>query len=106
MCCKNFIQKTSTFSHHNAFAIAVVVMAAVNWIVITLFGANMAQLVALATFVSFVLAPLLGWMNLKTVTGKDVPVDFRPKSGLRILTYAGVVFLSLFALYYCWMVLV
>ncbi len=98
--------KTSTFSHHNAFAIAVVVMAIVNWIVISLFSANMAQLVALATFVSFVLAPLLGWMNLKTVTGKDVPVDFRPKSGLRILTYAGVVFLSLFALYYCWMVLV
>ena len=98
--------KTSTFSHNNAFAIAVLVMAVVNWIVITLFSANMAQLVALATFVSFVLAPLLGWMNLKTVTGKDVPVDFRPKSGLRILTYAGVVFLSLFALYYCWMVLV
>ncbi len=97
--------KTPAFSHRNAFSIAVVLMAVVNWIVITLFSANMAELVALATFVSFVLAPLLGWMNLKTVVGKDVPMDLRPKLGLRMLTYVGIVFLSLFALYYCWMVL-
>ncbi|MEC7264850.1 MAG: divalent metal cation transporter, partial [Bacteroidota bacterium] len=73
---------------------------------ITLFSANMGNLVALATFVSFVLAPLLGWMNLKTVMGKDIPLEYRPKLGLRILTYTGMVFLSLFALYYCWILLI
>lgn len=81
-------------------------MMLVNWMVIMLFSANMADLVGLATFVSFVLAPLLGWMNLKTVMGKDVPLEHRPGTGLRILTYCGMVFLSLFALYYCWMLLV
>ncbi|NAY92831.1 divalent metal cation transporter, partial [Muricauda sp. JGD-17] len=94
------------FKSNKAFAVAVVFMALVNWVVIVLFGANMAHLVALATFVSFVLAPLLGWMNLKTVTGKDIPEAYRPKSGLKLLTYLGIVFLSCFALYYCWMVLV
>ena len=64
----------------------------------------MANLVALATFVSFVLAPLLGWMNLKTVMGKDIPLEHKPNFGLRILTWCGMVFLSLFALYYCWMI--
>jgi Mn2+/Fe2+ NRAMP family transporter len=62
----------------------------------------MGDLVGLATFVSFVFAPLLGWMNLKTVTGKDVPKEHRPKIGLKVLSYSGIVFLSLFALYYCW----
>ncbi|UII80824.1 NRAMP family divalent metal transporter [Flagellimonas sp. CMM7] len=89
----------------NAFAIAVIIMALINWVVISVFGANMANLVALATFVSFVMAPLIGWMNLKTVMGKDFPMENRPKMGLQILTYLGIFFLSLFALYYCWVVL-
>lgn len=83
----------------------VLLMTLINWMVISLFSANMGDLVALATFVSFVFAPLLGWMNLKTVMGKDVPTEHRPRLGLRILTYCGMVFLTLFALYYCWMLL-
>ena len=94
------------FNNKNAFAITVVLMALINWVVIDRFSANMANLVALATFVSFVFAPLLGWMNLKTVIGKDMPKEFHPKVGLRILTYSGILFLSLFALYYCWEIII
>lgn len=97
--------KKNTYNKKHAFALMVIAMAWINWIVIGLFSANMGDLVALATFVSFVFAPLLGWMNLKTVIGKDVPKEHRPKTGMRILTYIGMVFLSLFALYYCWMLL-
>lgn len=98
--------KKAMLKSKNAFAFMVLCMAIINWMVITLFGANMGNLVALATFVSFVLAPLLGWMNLKAVMGKDIPEPFKPKIGLQALTYSGIIFLSLFALYYCWMVLV
>ncbi|WP_127142321.1 NRAMP family divalent metal transporter [Flagellimonas marinaquae] len=101
---KLYPQKHINNAKHS-FALMVLVMAWINWIVISLFSANMGQLVALATFVSFVFAPLLGWMNLKTVTGKDMPTAHRPKLGLRALTYCGMIFLSLFALYYCWMLL-
>ncbi|MEQ5792505.1 divalent metal cation transporter [Muricauda sp. NFXS6] len=97
--------KKNIYNKKHAYALMVIVMAWINWIVISLFSANMGKLVALATFVSFVFAPLLGWMNLKTVTGKDVPKVHRPKMGLKILTYCGMIFLSLFALYYCWMLL-
>ncbi|MEM9650169.1 MAG: divalent metal cation transporter, partial [Bacteroidota bacterium] len=69
---KLFPGKT-VFSSKNSFAITVVFMAVINWIVIVGFGAHMGSLVALATFVSFVMAPLIGWMNLKTVMGEDVP---------------------------------
>ncbi|WP_435624701.1 NRAMP family divalent metal transporter [Flagellimonas sp.] len=95
----------STFFHHKrTFAIGIILMALINWVVIVAFASNMGDLVALATFVSFVMAPLVGWMNLKAVMGKDMPTKHRPKKALQGLTYTGIVFLSLFALYYCWIV--
>src|SRR5690606_19502510 len=69
----------SLLRHRNAFAVMVVLLALINGAVIKLFSANMADLVGLATFISFVLAPLLGWMNLRTVMGNDMPPEHRPK---------------------------
>jgi Mn2+/Fe2+ NRAMP family transporter len=87
------------------FALAVIVLSIVNFVVITAFSANMGKLVAMATFVSFVLAPIIGYMNLKNVMSTDLPISYQPGKGLRILTYTGIVFLTFFAIYYCWMVL-
>jgi Mn2+/Fe2+ NRAMP family transporter len=87
------------------FAIGVIVLALVNFIVIAAFGANMGNLVALATFVSFVVAPIIGYMNLKNVTSEDIPEEHRPSKYLRLLTYLGIVFLSCFSLYYFYVVL-
>jgi Mn2+/Fe2+ NRAMP family transporter len=86
------------------YALTVVVLALTNFVVIAAFSANMGQLVALATFVSFVVAPIIGYMNLLNVTSEDVPKVDHPKRWLQLLTYAGIVFLSLFSLLYFWMV--
>ncbi len=93
------------FSGKKYFAIGIISLAVVNYVVLTAFGANMGTLVALATFISFVMAPIVGYMNLKNVMSTDLPANFHPKKRLQYLTYAGIVFLSLFALYYCWMIL-
>jgi Mn2+/Fe2+ NRAMP family transporter len=87
------------------FALGILVLAAINFAVIAIFGANMGQLVALATFVSFVVAPIIGYMNLKNVMSKEIPIELRPKKGLQILTYSGIVFLSFFSVYYFWMII-
>lgn len=94
------------FSGKWQYATAVIVLAIVNYIVVTVFSANMGFLVALATFVSFVLAPIVGYMNIKNVMSHDLPKQFHPSSGLQLLTYAGIIFLGLFSVYYCWMVMV
>lgn len=96
--------KTRLTGKKGYFALGVLVLSAINFVVVTAFAANMGQLVALATFVSFVLAPIIGYMNLKNVMSKDVPKAYRPKKGLQILTYMGIVFLSVFSLIYFWMV--
>ncbi len=87
------------------YSAAILLLTAVNYVVVTAFSANMGQLVALATFISFVLAPLVGYMNLKNVTSADLPVQHHPGPGLRLLTYLGMAFLLFFAGYYCWMLL-
>ncbi len=82
------------------FAIGVLVLAAVNFVVIALFSANMGKLVALATFVSFVVAPIIGYMNLKNVMSDDLPQKHHPQKWLQYLTYAGIAFLTFFSVYY------
>ena len=86
------------------FAVAILLLAVINFVVVTAFSANMGQLVALATFVSFVVAPIVGYMNLKNVMSEDLPAALRPKKGLQWLTYAGILFLAFFSIYYFWMV--
>lgn len=89
-----------------AFGIGVIVLATINFIVITAFSANMGNLVALATFVSFVVAPIIGYMNLRNVTSTDLDPKYWPSKNLKALTYAGIFFLSLFSLYYFYIVIV
>lgn len=82
------------------FTLAITVLAVINFVVVSIYSANMGQLVALATFVSFVVAPIIGYMNLKNVMSDELPVHQRPSRGLQWLTYAGIFFLSLFSIYY------
>ncbi|WP_368662537.1 hypothetical protein [Zobellia laminariae] len=87
------------------FAVSVLLLACINFTVVSVFKSNMGQLVALATFVSFVVAPIVGYMNLKNVMSEEIPIAYRPKKPLQILTYLGILFLSLFSIYYFWIVI-
>lgn len=88
---------------NKGFTIGVLLLAVVNFMIISIFSANMGTLVALATFVSFVMAPIIGYMNLRNVMGQEIPETDRPNRNLRLLTYLGILFLTLFSMYYCWM---
>ncbi len=87
------------------FALLVILLSLINLTVVLGFSSNMGKLVALATFVSFVVAPIIGYMNLKNVMSAEIPKQLRPTKGLQVLTYAGIVFLALFSIYYFWMVI-
>lgn len=98
--------KNKWYITKTAFAIAVLVLTIINFVVIAAFSANMGNLVALATFVSFVVAPIIGYMNLKNVTSNDIDPKLRPGRRLKILTYAGILFLSCFAIYYFYVIVI
>tara|TARA_B110000977_G_scaffold197754_1_gene281084 strand:- start:160 stop:1365 length:1206 start_codon:yes stop_codon:yes gene_type:complete len=83
----------------------IILLAILNFMVIWWAGGQMGTLVALATFVSFVFAPAVGLLNHKVVTQKNMPKESKVPKWLIILSYTGMIFLSLFALYYCSVVL-
>ena len=98
--------KSTWYTTKAAFAIGVLVLTLLNFVVIAGFSANMGNLVALATFVSFVVAPIIGYMNLKNVTSNDLELKYQPGKKLKMLTYVGILFLSCFALYYFYIVII
>ncbi|WP_282049234.1 NRAMP family divalent metal transporter [Maribacter aquivivus] len=97
--------KTTWYRTKTAYAAGVLALTLINFVVIAAFSANMGNLVALATFVSFVVAPIVGYMNLKNVTSDDLDPKFQPGKKLKFLTYTGILFLSCFALYYFYIII-
>jgi len=92
------------FTSKKYYTIGIIILAGMSVIVLYALGANMGLILGVATGVSFVLAPLVGYMNLKNVMSNEIPEADRPNLKLQILTYAGIFFLSLLAIYYGWMV--
>lgn len=88
----------------NPFAAAVLFLALANFVVITFFATSMGALIAVATFASFVFAPVLGYMNHALVFSDQTPAEHRPSTALKMLSMAGIVFLAAFALYYLYLI--
>ena len=61
---------------------------------------EMGALVKIATVLSFITAPFYAILNYKLVTSKNMPDQHKPSKSLRILSIAGILFLSLFAFGY------
>ncbi|MBN2805493.1 MAG: Nramp family divalent metal transporter [Prolixibacteraceae bacterium] len=69
-------------------------------VIISKLSEQMKLLVDVATTLSFLTAPVLGYLNLKAIISKQVPAEFRPSKGMLLLSWTGLIVLSGFALYY------
>lgn len=69
-------------------------------LIIIFFLKGMSFLVDLATTLSFLTAPILGYLNFKVVRGKNVPLEDHPKLWLKILSWIGLIVLTGFGVYY------
>ncbi len=65
-----------------------------------MFMSSMKTMVDIATILSFLTAPVLGWLNLKAVTSEHVPAEARPGKGLLYLSYVGIGALFFVGAYY------
>jgi len=61
---------------------------------------SMVHMVTIATTLSFLTAPVLAWLNYKVVTDKHMPEHDRPGLFLRILSWVGIGFFTVFSLVY------
>jgi Mn2+/Fe2+ NRAMP family transporter len=69
-------------------------------VVIALFAGTLAAMIDFATIVSFLVAPALGYLNLRAVTAPEVAAEHRPGKGLIVLSWAGLIVLGGFAVVY------
>lgn len=99
------VEEHEKFTGKKYYAAGIIIISVISIIVLYALSANMGLILAIATATSFVLAPIVGYMNLKNVMSHDLPDADKPKKGLQLLTYFGIIFLSLLAIYYGWMLL-
>jgi len=91
------IEKKFGNSKYNYFFwMAILVFGGI--LLMTILSSTMTVMVDLATTISFVLAPILAFMNYKVVTGKTMPENEKPNRLMKIWAWIGIVFLSLFTL--------
>lgn len=74
-----------------------------SFLIIYFFSGQLKALVDLATTISFMIAPLIAIMNFKLVTGKNISQEARPGLWMRLLSWSGILFLLLFALYFAYL---
>lgn len=63
-------------------------------------AASMIQILTMATSVAFITAPIIAFLNLKSIQSADIPASHRPPQSLIILAYIGLVAMLAFAAYY------
>ncbi|HUF47346.1 MAG TPA: divalent metal cation transporter [Vicinamibacterales bacterium] len=76
------------------------VLGGLTVLVMHLLVGSLTTMVDFATIVSFLTAPILGYLNLRVVTGANVAPEHRPGPALVWLSYAGLILLGGTALVY------
>jgi Mn2+/Fe2+ NRAMP family transporter len=82
------------------YIIFLLVLSTGSLVVIFKFENNFKELVDFATVLSFVIAPVIAIFNFRLVTGKFLDKEHQPSTLLRILSFAGIIFLTGFAIFF------
>jgi Mn2+/Fe2+ NRAMP family transporter len=82
------------------YVVFLILISAGSLVVIFQFENNLRELVDFATVLSFVIAPVIAIFNFRLVTGKYLDKEHQPSIWLKILSVAGIVFLSGFAIFF------
>ncbi len=79
----------------------VIVIAGTSSLLIFFIG-NMKVMVDLATTISFVIAPVLAFLNMRVMSQTGIPKEFMAPRWLQIHAYLGLTFLTVFSSYFLW----
>ena len=94
------LQKKESDDSRKSYVAIVCILAIGSILIIMQFGDKLKELVAFATTLSFLDAPIIAVLNHKLVIGKFLPKDTRPSVWIKGLSMCGIVFLTGFALFF------
>ena len=87
-------------ANSKSYNLSLIILSVGSFLIIALFLKQFKLLVDLATTISFLIAPFVAIVNLILVQEKYVGIDAVPPKWMRILSYAGIVFLIGFAIFF------
>lgn len=79
---------------------SMIVVASVALAIITFLQSGIKTMMDIATTLSFLTTPVLAYINHRVVMSRDMPPEFRPARSMRRLSRTGILFWSVFALFY------
>ena len=82
--------------------LALVLVALGALLVVLAFRGQLKTLVDLATTLSFLVAPVIAFWNLRLVTRDDFPTEAKPGRALQAWAWLGLLFLTAFSAVYVW----
>ncbi len=82
------------------YRIAVIAVGIGGFLLFYLSAASMIKVLEWATSFSFLIAPFIGFLNLRAIQSQAVPTSHRPPSWMIILAYLGLLAMSGFAIFY------
>ena len=94
---KNLLPASKT-KERDVYWIFMALLVSGALVILYFFTGGMTLMVDVAATISFLTAPILGFMNYKVITGDNVPFEAIPPKWLKFLNWLGLVFLSGFAL--------
>jgi Mn2+/Fe2+ NRAMP family transporter len=95
-----FLPEKENLSSKKAYNLSLAAIGLGAFLIIFFLGKHIKTLVDLATTISFLIAPLIAIVNFRLVTGKHIKKEHQPAAWLKALSWAGIVFLTGFALYF------
>jgi Mn2+/Fe2+ NRAMP family transporter len=79
---------------------AIALFAIATLVILWRFTGNLTGMLDFATTASFITAPVIGYLNLRVVTGADVPAHARPSRAMIALAWTGLALLGATAAVY------
>ncbi len=80
--------------------VAMVVIGIAVPLMLAILASSLTGMVDFATIVTFLTAPILGYLNLRAVTSDAVPAELQPGPRLRALSWGALVILAAFGVVY------
>jgi len=85
---------------NKAYKICLVVVGLGGFLLFYLSAASMIKILEVATIISFLVAPIIGVLNLRAITSDAIPASHRPNMWMILLSYIGLVAMIGFSIYY------
>lgn len=87
------------------YALWVLILVLGTMCIFMFFLSEMSLLVQIATILSFITAPFYAIANYRLITSAHTPKEWQPGLALKILSYAGIIFLVGFTIWYIYALL-